>query len=240
MTSRITQVINTILFTLAICVQAACQASVAVDPGPVQSGSAPVEIPTWTALPQEEPFQVNPAPTIRTIAASPPASTPRPAEVTISAINGNMNIRRGPGVDYNTTGLLEEGETAFAVGRDRIRRWLFIEYPTVSGKTGWVSVLTAYTEIEGEIDALPVISVDPATPAFIRNCTKHTLWVLPARVELLPKANEPYNEERFSPGLYQVFDLDVSSDETIDEINLREGLFVDVIRDGNDVKSKCE
>ena len=240
MTSRKTPLIPIVIILLAVSVLPACRASDAAQAGQSQSGPSPVVIPTWTALSQEEQSPVVPTPTLRTTEPPTYTATPGTAVITVRAVNGNMNVRRGPGIDYNTTGVLTDGETAIAIGRDRIRRWLYVEYPTVSGTPGWVSVLTEFTEIEGDIDDLPVISVDPAAPAYIRNCTKHTLWVLPARVELLPKTSEPYNEERFPPGAYQIFDLDVSSDETIDEINLREGLFVEVIRDGNYEKSKCE
>jgi len=83
------------------------------------------------------------------------------------------------------------------------------------------------------------VTVEPARPAFIRNCTKHTIWVMPDQVQLLPKANTPYNEERFAPGEYLVYDLDVSDDIAIQEIELREGLQVEILVDGNGEKSKC-
>jgi hypothetical protein len=240
MTSRKFSIIYLFVILLAVSILTACRASNIPqdDKGPIES--LPGAIPTWTANAKEKPSDGISTATLQKPITPTLSSTPLATGVIVTAINGNMNIRRGPGVDYNPTGVLTAGDSAVAIGRDRVRRWLYIENQTASGPTGWVSLLTQFTEIEGDVDDLPVVEADPAVPAFIRNCTKHTLWVLPAQVELLPKASEPYNEERFPPGEYQIYDLDVSSDESIDEINLREGLSVDVIRDGNDEKSKCE
>jgi hypothetical protein len=240
MISQKTSKIYFLVILLAVSLLTACRASnfPQEDQGSIET--LPGAIPTWTALIKEEPSAGISTATIQKTMTPTLISPSLDSGVNVTAMNGNMNIRRGPGVDYNPIGVLTDGASAVALGRDRVRRWLYIESPTSLGPTGWVSLLTQFTEIEGDVDALPVVEVDPAFPAFIRNCTKHTLWVLPAQVELLPKVSKPYNEERFPPGEYKIYDLDVSSDGSIDEINLREGLTVEVIRDGNDEKSKCE
>jgi hypothetical protein len=231
------------LLSLTACLLGACATSV-----PGQGKQVPLEtqtsyIPTWTPLPLtqvQEGSAETATPTATERVKVIRTATPTAATVLITVLNGDMNIRRGPGVDYNPIGVMSQGQSAVAVGRDRVRRWLFVEIPSGEVPSGWVSALTEFTEVTGDVDQLPVVTVEPANPAFIRNCTKHTLWVLPVQVQLLPKVNEPYNEERFPPGEYLVFDLDVSDDDVIQEVNLREGLVVEILYDGNNEKSKCE
>ena len=149
-------------------------------------------------------------------------------------------MRRGPSLDYNYVGVLYDGDIALAVGRDRISRWVLIEFPTQPDKRGWVTTETSYTDIQGDVGSLPFVSVEPASPAYIRNCTKHRMRVLPAGVELLSKFDRPYNEERFSVGIYQVYDMENPHVEVIQEISLSEGQTVDIRRDWTGEKSKCE
>ncbi len=169
-----------------------------------------------------------------------PASPTGSKSVQVAAIGGNVFVRRGPSVDYNPVGVLMSGDTVPAFGRDRVSRWLNIEISNGEGGSGWVSILTEFTSVSGEVDRLPVVSVEPAVPATVRNCTGHTMWILPAQVQLLPQGNEPYNEERLPPGSYQVYDLDVAANTIILEVDLREGLRVDITRDGVDDRSKCK
>ena len=149
-------------------------------------------------------------------------------------------MRRGPSTDYNYVGLLSTGETALAVGRDRISRWILIDLPSRPGVRGWVTTETEYTTVEGDISNLPFLSEEPASPAFIRNCTKHTMRILPTGVELLSKFDEPYNEERFGVGAYLVYDLENPHIEVIQEVSLSEGKTVDILYDWTGEKSKCE
>jgi hypothetical protein len=169
-----------------------------------------------------------------------PASTPTPKTVTFSVENGNLNVRRGPSVDYNFVGVLYDGERALAVGRDRISRWVLIELPGQTGVRGWVTTETDYSRIQGDVSILPFVAVEPASPAYIRNCTKHEMIVYPPEVQLLSKYEEPYNEERFGVGVYQVYDLENPKDEAIQVINLSEGKTVDIRYDWTGEKSKCE
>jgi hypothetical protein len=160
--------------------------------------------------------------------------------VTVKVEGGNLSVRRGPSLDYNFAGVLHDGETVVAVGRDRISRWVLVDLPVGSGAKGWVTTETVYTSLQGDVSSLPFIEVQPASPAYIRNCTKHEVRVSPADVNLLDKFNEPYNEERFGPGIYQVYDLENPERTTIAEIDLSEGETVDIRFDWTGEKSKCE
>ena len=216
----------------------------------LQTASAPGDVPTWTPRPQDltltalptatRPAPVSTAQSATATSTSLPGSTPTPKTVTFSVENGNLNIRRGPSVDYNYVGVLYDGETALAVGRDRISRWVLIELPGQPGVRGWVTTETDYSRIQGDVSILPFVTVEPASPAYIRNCTRHEMIVYPPEVQLLSKYDEPYNEERFSVGEYQVYDLENPKVEAILVINLSEGKAVDILYDWAGEKSKCD
>ncbi len=93
--------------------------------------------------------------------------------------------------------------------------------------------------LQGDISNLPFIETEPATPAFIRNCTKAIMWVLPDDVQLLDKFEAPFNEEQFNVGLHRVIDPN-NPDVSLKEIDLSEGERVDILYDGAGEKSKCE
>lgn len=149
-------------------------------------------------------------------------------------------MRRGPSLAYNYIDVLYEGDEVNVIGRDRISRWLMIELPSRPGIYGWVTTETVYSTVNGDVSSLPFVEAKPAAAAFIRNCTKHKLWILPADVELLDKFNEPYNEERFDVGAYQVYDLENPDGKVIQDVTLSEGKTVDITKDWAGEKSKCE
>jgi len=234
-----------------------------VQPGNIQqvatqASRTPREVPTWTPRPEDMiltalptatiPFdqtQNKPAPilevsTVTPVMTNTPASPPTPKQVMFKVSGGNLNIRRGPSVDYNFVGVLYDGEIATAIGRDRISRWVLIEFPSQPGLKGWATTETVYSSVQGDVSTLPFVKTEPASPAFIRNCTKHTMLVLPNEIELLSKFDSPYNEERFGVGTFQVYDLEDLHWEIIQEINLSEGRTVDILFDWTGEKSKCE
>lgn len=209
----------------------------------------PRDIPTWTPRPADLtaalPIPPQPASPPTGSVPSPAASAtsagvPTSAQVTVQAVGGNLNIRRGPSVDYNPIDVLRAGRSLTAIGRDPVSRWVQVPLPSSPGKLGWVSILTTYSLVSGEVEDLPIVTVAPALPAFIRNCTKHRMLVLPPEVELLNKYNPPFNEERFPPGEYQVYDLEAGDGKTYQTVILLEGKRVDIREDGLGEKSKCE
>jgi len=213
-----------------------------------QITSTPGEIPTWTPRAGEASAfltATKPAPVAKTEPAPPtgtntPFTTPTPQTVTIIIAGGNLNVRRGPSVDYNYVGVLYDSEKTVAIGRDRISRWVLIELPSQPGVRGWVTTETEYTTVDGDVSNLPFMTEKPAAPAFIRNCTKHRLRIVPTGVELLSKFDEPYNEERFGVGAYQVYDLENPHLEVLQDVSLSEGKTVDILYDWTGEKSKCE
>ena len=57
---------------------------------------------------------------------------------------------------------------------------------------------------------------------------------------MLDKFEKPYNEERFSVGIYHVYDLENPENKPIKKVDLSEGETVDIQYDWTGEKSKCE
>lgn len=108
------------------------------------SGMEVVELMEPESTPTPEPV-VTPSPTPVPTPTPRPTSTPAgteatpeptvPAETGTVAVDGRnvLNVRSGPGTDYDKIGALENGETVVILGRDGT--WLRIEY---EGREAWV------------------------------------------------------------------------------------------------------
>ena len=218
------------------------------NPGGITTPEA--DIPTWTPRSQDLtqtalPTATLPAP-ISTATPLPPTSTATPVivstpkTVSVTIKGGNLFVHRGPSLYYNFVGVLYDGETTVAVGRDLVSRWIKIKFPKKPDMEGWITTETKYTIVEGDISNLPFVETEPAAPAFIRNCTKHEIWILPEDVYLLSKYDKPDNEEQFAVGIHQVYDVDIPGNVRLEDVSLSEGETVDVRYDGTGDKSKCE
>ena len=82
----------------------------------------------------------------------------------------DVNVRTGPGVQYNRDGFLFGGETARVLGRDPQNSWWKIECPgRADGTSCWVSGGTQYTKVTNG-GGVPVAAVPP-TPTPIPSPT---------------------------------------------------------------------
>lgn len=72
--------------------------------------------------------------------------------------NPQINLRGGPGTEYDRVGTMVIGQEATAIGRTEGGNWLLIEYP--GGPGGYAWVYRMYVDYFGE---LPVVEV-PGTP----------------------------------------------------------------------------
>jgi hypothetical protein len=168
-----------------------------------------------------------------------PTPTPSLPKVTISAVKGNLFIRRGPGMPFNPIGVLYKDTSAEVVARDVLSNWVEIKFPA-SSKTGWVSIQTKYSQIEGRIEDLPEYTpTEWPVPAYLRNCTYHQMYVLPAEVLLPSYYNYPDNEIWIYPGSYTVLDIDVPGDPVVAEISVKEGSDIEIHNDGSGGHHKC-
>jgi hypothetical protein len=162
------------------------------------------------------------------------------ATVTITAVNGNVNIRRGPSLSYNPIDVLYKGESAKVIAHDVLVKWAQIKLPN-SDKTGWISLLTDYATVEGDLDSLPgFTTTDWPIFAYLKNCTHHQMYIMPGGITLPSSYGAPENEISLNPGHYLVFDLDVPDLPQVKSFDIREGQEIEVIDDGSGEHRKCQ
>ena len=195
-----------------------------------------------TARPTEPPGPtLYVTPTAQTAEApTNPGPTNAAARVTITAINGNVFIRRGPDLAFNSIAILKKGETAVATARDVLARWLQIAVPGDPQRSGWITIVTSYTTVSGDVRGLPEVAqtVWPEL-ASLRNCTHHLMTTDPGGIDIPPVDYFPDNEVRINPGVYAIRDLDVDKYPEVTSVDIREGSAIDILTDGTGEKKKC-
>ena len=160
-------------------------------------------------------------------------------KVTINAVKGNIFIRRGPGMAFNPIDVLYKDTSAKVIARDVLSKWVQIKIPN-SAKTGWVSIQTQFSQVEGEIKDLPEYTpTEWPVPAYLRNCTYHQMYVLPSEIVLPSYYQFPDNEIWIYPGSYTVIDTDAPGNPQVAEIVVKEGSDIEIRKDGSGGHRKC-
>ena len=227
--------VGVLLISTSACLRAR---RMAVSNGnlPAQLTETPVaeESPTRSPNPTSTPI---PLPTAtNTLVPTQPQST-----IMVTASKGNVYIRRGPGLAYNPIGILEDGESASATARDILSDWVQVSSPAHPDQMGWVSLMTSYVSVNGDISTLPAIQVDDwPVASYLRNCTHHQMLVQPGEIIIPSLLEYPENEVWIYPGSYIVYDLDHPDAPEVAKVELREGVEIDIRVDGNDEKRKCQ
>jgi hypothetical protein len=169
-----------------------------------------------------------------------PEATKAPPTVKITAIDGNIFIHRGPDLAFNPVSVLMKGQTAVATGRDVLSRWIRIVLPGDPSKIGWVTIVTDYTEVKGDVESLPEISpTEWPELAFLRNCTHDLMVANPTGITIPALEYFPDNEVQIDPGAYSIVDVDVDKYPEVMKVQIKEGSIVDIIHDGTGGKHKC-
>jgi uncharacterized protein YgiM (DUF1202 family) len=171
------------------------------------------------------------------IASATPTAAALLEPVTVAAAGGRLYVRRGPGAEYNAVGAFLNGQSSKATARNADSTWLYISVPNSTRGYGWITVKTQYTNVTGDASALPVQVVDPAVPAYIRNCTAHEMQVTPGGAILLERTSAPDNEMQFFPGEYSIFDT--ITETTVAGVTVLEGTTVDIKQDGAGKNFTC-
>lgn len=209
--------------------------------------NTPAPIPTAQTIQTLKVEKQNTPPAAPTVDSTTPVITsadilPKPTsvpKVTLSAINGNIFIRRGPDLAYNPIGILYKNNSAEVLQRDVLSKWAQIIIPN-SDQTGWVSIQTSYTKIDGDLTTLPEYTpVDWPVPAYLRNCTHHQMYIMPNEVILSSSFFQPENEIWLYPGSYTIHDLDVPGEPDVLQVEIREGVTIDITTDGLGEHRKC-
>ncbi len=103
------------------------------------------------------------------LAAAPPqqAITPTlpPNRVEIFA---DVNVRAGPGTDYDQVGVLIPGQTSPIVGRNPDGTWFEIEYVGGANGIGWV--FKDLVRVVGDLNTMPTV-IPPPTPTLLPTTT---------------------------------------------------------------------
>jgi uncharacterized protein YgiM (DUF1202 family) len=86
-------------------------------------------------------------------------ATPGTTGVPIATVDSaGLNMRSGPGRDYDALDAYERGTRMQVVARDEAGEWLKVTAP--DGKTGWMS--SRFLVVQGDLDSVPVERNPPA------------------------------------------------------------------------------
>jgi hypothetical protein len=174
-------------------------------------------------------------PTMDSVIPSPTISS-----VKITAVKGNLFIRRGPDLAYNPIAVLLEGQSAPVLAHDVLGNWVEVPISSLPGKTGWISIQTVFSSVSGNLmDKPEVLPTDWPVASYLRNCTYHQMLVEPGDTTLPSLNNFPDNEMWIFPGIHKVYDTDVEGQPEVLSVDLREGMRVDIRVDGNGDHRKC-
>lgn len=166
------------------------------------TGPAWVAAEVVTFVGDAEAVPVAAAPADNTGAA---AATPTPeTKVTVSIPSGGVNIRSGPGLNFELLGRLNEGTTHTVVGQDETGTWWQIEAEAGANGLAWVA--TAVVQFNGKADTVPVVRPVAANATPTRSPTPTpTVPVIAGTVEALDAINvraEPSTESEILGGMY--------------------------------------
>ena len=212
-------------------------------------GCVPSQINPQAALPTSQ--EVLPEATQTQVAPTAQSATPVPTQtlavptetalpkVTISAVKGNLFIRRGPGMAYNQIGVLLKGASADVIARDVLSDWVQVAIPD-SDHTGWVSIQTEYSSLEGELSSVPDFTfTDWPVPAYLYNCSEHDMYVMPGEIVLTSYFTHPNNQVWLNPGTYTVYDYVMPGRPEVKKVEMREGMDQAILYDGTGTRHKC-
>ena len=129
---------------------------------PPASTHVPVSTPSGSPFTVTVPAPGAPIRTTPLAAASstaPTASSLAATEIpTVQvAVLGNVYIRRGPDLGFNPVASLARGDVVTANGRDVLSKWLRIPLPADASQQGWISIMSDFTRVTGDVRSLPEI-----------------------------------------------------------------------------------
>lgn len=234
---------NTFLFSSLVTLALAAQACALRQ----RPATGPIPLPTDLQQPAITEFAPTPLPVLQNDTSTPrvvPTATfiytPTPAPVTIKAVGGNLAIRTGPADVFDAIAALQDGQSAPVVARSIQDGWVEILIPSQSGASGWVYAKGNYSEVDGYVLDLPLITrVEWPFGAYLRNCTDHQVIVQPGDTVVPPVSAAPANLVWFTPGLYTAYDMDVNGQPVITQVKLWSHTTVNLTKDGTGQKSLC-
>lgn len=106
-----------------------------------------------------------------------------PSHGNVAVVQQQLNVRSGPGTDFNSLGTLNAQDVVSLTGKDSNGAWLQIEFPAGAGPEGKGWINAAFVQAQG-VENLPIITetgqiVGTGTPTSIPPTP--TATILPAR-----------------------------------------------------------
>lgn len=138
--------------------------------------------PTNTPVVPPTPTPVPPTPT-----DTPVPPTPTPEQVVAVVQVEALNVRAGPGAQYDRIGQVQSGQSFEVVGRVQGGDW--IQICCVSGRTGWVAA--DYVRVRGPVQQVALVTNLPPTPT-PRPPTPTPVPPTPTPVPATPTPSSPY------------------------------------------------
>jgi hypothetical protein len=202
-------------------VLAAVRVSTETRTAPSATPTLRVEIPTLTT-----PTVISPMPT----------SIPN---ITISAVKGNIFIRRGPDMAYNPIGVLYKDTNIRVIARDVLSNWAQVIIPD-SDRKGWIYVKSEFTKVDGDLNSAPDFTpTDWPVPGYLVNCTHHDMYVMPGEITIPASFGYPANDVWLYPGFYTVQDISMPNYPKVQDVEMREGVDIEIHVDGTGEGRKC-
>lgn len=143
-----------------------------------------------------------------TVSVPTVTGTPEGPTIRVNADNDQINVRSGPGTDYETVGVMIAGQEAPAYGRSAGGSWIQIGYLGVEGGIGWVysplvTILrgSSLSIVEPPPTATPRVTptIDPTLASqFIVESAPTRLPTFTAPAELVIPTYEPPAEDVLS------------------------------------------
>jgi CRP-like cAMP-binding protein/uncharacterized protein YraI len=120
-----------------------------------------------------ETMEATEEPTVTSLATEVPSPAATPSGPTRARITGDgLQVRAGPGTDYEVTASLAQGDEVNVLGRDEMGDWVKVGLD--SGEEGWVAA--EFVDMGGDLKAVPVITPEPIAPP----TTEPTSTVMPS------------------------------------------------------------
>ena len=134
------------------------------------AGSLLMLIPARRALAQQ------PTVAVPTVTGTPPG----PMLTVHPGWEEQINVRAGPGANYDAVGILVIGQWAPALGQTSSSEWIKIAYPGAPDGIGWV--LAALVDLKGEVSVveIPPTATPRTTPTIDPTLAAQYIFEIPA------------------------------------------------------------
>lgn len=120
----------------------------------IGAGAAPAVPPTQQSSVPVTPQTGLPTATLAAVVNTP--VPPTPASSVTGLVNGEINVRYGPGTEYERLGVAQAGDILSIVAYHVQIPWVQVAYPSSPNGLGWV--LVDLLEIQGSLNSLPAIT----------------------------------------------------------------------------------